>query len=501
VTIKARVVRHGAGAPLKLHLQYLQRDGVDRAGAPGRLFTPAEENAEARAFAERAAGDRHHFRFIVSPEDAAELEDLKAFTRDLMSQAERDLGARLDWVAVDHWNTAHPHVHLLVRGVTDEGRDLVIARDYIAQGLRARASELVSLELGPRTDVEIRRGLAAEIDVERPTRLDQALARDAAERNGIIDLRRVPKGEGDELRRLKIARLAKLERLGLAEPAGRGRWRLSPETDTTLKALARRGDIVARINRALGEQGLQRGAETWRLDAEPGEPIVGRLLERGLDDELKGSAFAIVDGVEGRLHHVALPSLEAAGDPEAGAIVEVRWLHGKRGPITTLAVRSDLPLDQQVTAEGATWLDRRLVGGDGSSFAEAGFGAEVREALNRRADHLVTQGLAHRQAGVVRFIPGLLDRLRRRELDSVAARLASETGLSHRSAADGETVAGVVRRRLALASGRFAMIDDGLGFSLVPWRAELGQQLGRQVTGVIGPGGALDLSRGRGLGR
>ena len=501
VTVKARVVRQGGGAPLKLHLQYLQRDGVDRAGAPGRLFTPAEESADARAFAERTAGDRHHFRFIVSPEDAAELDDLKAFTRDLMSQAERDLGTRLDWVAVDHWNTAHPHVHVLVRGVTDEGRDLVIARDYIGQGLRARASELMSMELGPRTDLEIRRGLGAEVEVDRPTRLDQALARDAAARAGVIDLRRAPKGEGDEVRRLKIARLAKLERLGLAEPAGRGRWRLSPETNTVLKALARRGDIIARVHRALGEQSMQRGGETWRLDAEPGGPMVGRLVERGLDDELKGSAFAIVDGVDGRLHHITLPSLEAAGDAGAGAIVEVRRLHGKRGPMTTLAVRSDLSLDQQVTAEGATWLDRRLVGGDRSSFAETGFGAAVREALGRRADHLVTQGLAQRQGAAIRFVSGLLEKLRRRELDGVATRLAAETGLPHRPVAEGEAVSGVVRRRLALASGRFAMIDDGLGFSLVPWRADLGQQLGRQVAGVMGPGGVLDLSRGRGLGR
>ncbi|HEY2707064.1 MAG TPA: DUF3363 domain-containing protein [Caulobacteraceae bacterium] len=501
VTIKARVVRHSAGAPLKLHLQYLQREGVDRAGAPGRLFGEAEESAEARAFAERTSGDRHHFRFIVSPEDAAELENLKAFTRDLMAQAERDLGTRLDWVAVDHWNTGHPHVHVLVRGVTDEGRDLVIARDYIAQGFRARASELVTLELGPRNDIEIRRGLAAEIEAERPTRLDQALARDAGAGAGVIDLRRVPKGEGDDLRRLKIARLVKLERLGLAEPAGRGRWRLSPDVEPTLKALARRGDIIGRLNRALGEQALERGSETWRLEAQAFEPIVGRLLGRGLDDELKGSAYAIVDGVDGRLHHVALPSLEATGDAETGAVVELRQFVGKRGPAAIMAVRSDLSIDQQVTADGATWLDRQLVARDPPRLAETGFGAEIRDALMRRTDHLVSQGLAQRRGDAVRFAPGVLERLRQRELDTVAARLGAETGLSRHAVGEGEAVAGVVRRRLVLASGRFAMIDDGLGFSLVPWRAEMDRQLGRQVTGVMGPGGVLDLSRGRGVGR
>jgi type IV secretory pathway VirD2 relaxase len=500
-TVKARVVRQAAGAPLKLHLQYLQREGVDRAGAPGRLFDANGEGADGRAFAARCADDRHHFRFIVAPEDAAELEDLRTYARELMAQAERDLRTRLDWVAVDHWNTAHPHVHVLVRGVAEDGRDLVISRDYIAQGLRARASDLASLELGPRTDREIRQSLAAEVDAERWTRLDRALARDASESGGVIDLRRPLLDPGDELRRLKLARLAKLERLGLAEPAGRSRWRLSSEAEPTLKDLARRGDIIARLNRALADQALDRGAETWRLEPDAAQPIVGRLIGRGLDDELKGSAFAIVDGVDGRVHHFALPSLEAAGDAELGAIVETRQLPAERGRVTVLAVRSDLSLGQQVSADGATWLDRQLVGRGRAELADTGFGAEVHAALDRRAEHLIAIGLARREASGVRFVPGLIETLRRRELEAAAAKLAAETGLARHAVAEGETIAGVVRRRVILASGRFAMIDDGLGFSLVPWRAELQRHLGRQVAGVMGPGGALDLTRGRGVGR
>jgi len=100
-----------------------------RATANAVLFDAAGEQADGAAFAERCEGDRHHFRFIVSPDDAHELADLTTYTRDLMAQAERDLGTRLDWVAVHHWNTAHPHIHVLVRGQGDDGRDLVISRD------------------------------------------------------------------------------------------------------------------------------------------------------------------------------------------------------------------------------------------------------------------------------------------------------------------------------------------------------------------------------------
>ena len=156
VVIKARVARHHAGhyraAPLATHLSYLERDGSGRDGAAGRLFDAQTDDADGRAFAARCDGDRHHFRFIVSPEDARQMSDLQAFTRDLMVQAERDLGTRLDWVAVTHHNTDNPHVHILVRGRAEDEADLVISRDYIGRGFRAQAERLVSLELGPRSE-------------------------------------------------------------------------------------------------------------------------------------------------------------------------------------------------------------------------------------------------------------------------------------------------------------------------------------------------------------
>ena len=181
--VKARVVRQmrSPGA-LRAHIGYLKRDGVTRDGSPGKLFDAAGDEADGRAFAERCEGDRHHFRFIVSPDDAGELSSLRGFTRELMDQASRDLGTRLDWVAVDHWNTEHPHIHILVRGRADDGSDLVMSRDYIGSGLRARAGDLVTRELGPRSELEVRRGLEAEMKAERWTRLDRSLAREGGRR-------------------------------------------------------------------------------------------------------------------------------------------------------------------------------------------------------------------------------------------------------------------------------------------------------------------------------
>lgn len=497
--VKGRVVRQirSPGA-LRAHIGYLKRDGVTRDGSPGKLFDAAGDDADGRAFAERCEGDRHHFRFIVSPDDAGELSSLRSFTRELMDQAWRDLGTRLDWVAVDHWNTEHPHIHILVRGRADDGSDLVISRDYIGSGLRARAGDLVTRELGPRSELEVRRGLEAEVTAERWTRLDRSLAREAGRAEGVVDLRPDRDAAGDPLREIRIGRMRTLERLGFAEPAGSARWVLAQDTEQRLRALGERGDIIKRLHRTLAKDGTTRAPSTWAIEGEShGEPIIGRLISRGLDDELRGTAFAVVDGIDGRVHHLKLPDIDMAGDGPIGGIVELRRFENARGrQRIALAVRSDLNLDQQVAAEGATWLDRRLVARELTELSRAGFGAEVRAALDRRIDTLAEQGLARRDGDRVTFGRNLVGTLRKLELDAVGRRLASETGQAHLPAGTGDHVSGVYRRRLSLASGRFAMIDNGLGFQLVPWTPSLERELGRQVNGIAGPGG-VDWSFGR----
>jgi len=497
--VKARVVRRmrSPGA-LRAHIGYLKREGVTRDGSPGKLFDAAGDEADGRDFVERCDGDRHHFRFIVSPDNAGELQSLRSFTRELMDQASRDLGTRLDWVAIDHWNTEHPHIHILVRGRADDGKDLVISRDYISTGLRARAGDLVTLELGPRSELEIRKGLEADTAAERWTRLDRVLTRQAGAADGVVDLRLDRDAPRDPLHEIRIGRMRTLERLGLAESAGPARWVLAADAEQRLRALGERGDIIKRLHKTLTKDGVARAPSSWALEGERhGEPVMGRLIARGLDDELRGTAFAVVDGIDGRVHHLKLPDIDAAGDGPIGGIVELRRFEDARGrQRIALAVRSDLNLDQQVAAEGATWLDRRLIAREGTDLSRAGFGREVRAALNQRIDTLAEQGLASRDGDKVTLGRNLIATLRDRELVSVGRRLASETGLAYLPAEAGEHVSGVYSRRLSLSSGRFAMIDKGLGFQLVPWLPSLERELGRQVSGIAGPGG-VDWSFGR----
>jgi len=502
VVIMTRIVRHHGkrftAAPLAKHVAYLRREGVTRDGHDARMFDAGSDVADAKAFAERCEDDRHHFRFTVSPEDATQMADLHTFTRELMTDAERDLSTKLDWIAVDHWNTDNPHIHVLLRGRADDGKDLVISRDYISHGFRQRAAERVTLELGPRSEQEIRSGLEREVEAERWTSLDGALRDTSDECGGVADLRPGPNGEDPELRRLLLGRAAKLERLGLADPVGPACWTLKPGLEETLRQLGIRGDIIKTMHQAMSAGGREPDVRAFALHGEePSDPVLGRLVKRGLDDEMKGTAYAIVEGVDGRTHHLRFSNLDMTGDAKPGAIVEARSYEDVNGrKRLSLATRSDLSIEAQVTASGATWIDRQLLEREPATSG-GGFGADVRNAMDRRADHLIEEGLARRQGQRIIFAHDLLNTLRRRELDDAVAKLSTDTGLAHDPSAEGEHVAGTYRQRVTLASGRFAMIEDGLGFQLVPWRPALEQKLGQHVAGTMTPGGVVDWSFGR----
>jgi len=255
------------------------------------------------------------------------------------------------------------------------------------------------------------------------------------------------------------------------------------------------------MHRAFTERGQDRGIADYAIDTGPASsPIIGRLIAKGLHDELTGQAYAVIDGTDGRAHHVRFGGIEAfAHAPPIGGIVEVRRFGGPDDPRPTLVLanRSDIDLDRQVTAPGATWLDHRLVEHEAMPLAMGGFGQEARDAIAARAEHLAAEGLARRQGQRIILQRDLLATLRRRELDAAGAKLSGETGLPYIPAAAGDHVAGTYRQRLTLTSGRFAMIDNGLGFALVPWTPTLEKHLGRHVSGVAKEGGSIEWGFGR----
>ncbi|MFD2053174.1 relaxase/mobilization nuclease RlxS [Mesorhizobium calcicola] len=322
VMVKARIVRlAGKGQDgARAHLRYIQRDGVTREGEPGELYGADKDRVDGKEFLDRADGDRHQFRFIVAPEDGIEYDDLKPLTRRLMAQMEKDLGTRLDWVAVDHFNTGHPHTHIIVRGKDDRDENLVIAREYVSSGIRERAAELVSLDLGPRTDREIEQRLRQEMDQERFTSIDRQLLR-MRDDDGFVSAA----GRDAFRQTLHQGRLRKLERMGLAQETPPGRWRLDDELEVTLRRIGERGDIIKTMHRELTGKGLARSAADYVVhDAEPKtEPVVGRVVARGLADEINDRHYLILDGMEGKSHYIDIGKGEATEPTPDGYIVRV----------------------------------------------------------------------------------------------------------------------------------------------------------------------------------
>ncbi len=279
VTIKSLLVNQRQVSPQSLskHLRYIERDGAGRDGEPGRAYGPQADEADLDAFKERCADDRHHFRFIVSPEEGVDLDDLRTYTRHLMNRMEADLGTRLEWVAVDHWNTDNPHTHLIVRGRDDTGKDLIIAGDYIAHGFRHRAAELATEWLGPRTELEIQQILQREVEQERWTSLDHTLQREAGD-DGRVQVRRFNEPKLQRQRLLLIGRLQCLQRLGLADEAQPGTWTTHADAEKTLRALGERGDIIRTMQRAMG--GQPRELAVFE-PGDDGRTIIGRGPPRG----------------------------------------------------------------------------------------------------------------------------------------------------------------------------------------------------------------------------
>lgn len=305
----------------RAHLTYIQRDGMTRDGEPGQLYSADLEVADGKAFLKRGSGDRHQFRFIVSVEDGDQYPDLKPFVRRLMEQMEKDLGTRLDWVAVDHFNTGHPHTHVVLRGKNDRGDDLVIAREYISHGLRERAIRLATLDLGPRTDLEIEERLRSDTGAERLTIIDRRLIREMNE------VRLVSAADDDPFQQsIRIGRLQKLGRMGLATHLGGDSWRLEPNLAGTLRAMGERGDIIRTMQREITARNLERvPADCVIFDpfAHDSVPVVGRVVMRGLADEHNDRHFLLVDGVDGRVHFAGIGQGQNVEPIPEGAIVRI----------------------------------------------------------------------------------------------------------------------------------------------------------------------------------
>ena len=572
--VKTRLVRLGSKgmATARAHLRYIQRDGVTREGNPGELYSAQVDSADGKAFLERCDGDRHQFRFIVSAEDGAEYPDLKPYVRRLMSQVETDLGTKLDWVAVNHFNTEHPHSHIMLRGTDDAGKNLIIAREYIAHGIRERAAELATLDLGPRTTREIEERLRHDVGQERLTAIDRRLLRRVDQDRAVTSADRDPFQQS-----LGAGRLRKLSTMGLADNLGGGRYRLADNLEDTLRRMGERGDIIRTMQRELTARKLARAGVEQVIADRIEQPIIGRVIHRGFADEHRDRHYLMIDGVDGHVHYIDIGKGDATERTPEGAIVKVtaqnggardvdrtiaevaaandgRYsaaLHLRHDPSASAAfaeahvrrleairrsgggfereansswivgdnyvasaevyerrasaarpveveMLSAQPVEKLAKLEAATWLDRELASRDPLPLRETGFGGEARAAIAVRRQWLVEQDLADGEGASFAMRRNTLVILQRREFLRVAGEVSNDLGKPFAEARQGERVEGRVARRIDVASGRFALIENSREFTLVPWRAALEKHIGKQASGIMRADGiSWRFGRGR----
>ena len=321
VVVKVHVSRHRPGkvhGSVLRHVSYVGRESASLDGQHGVFYDAAQEGLDARHIVTAWEQDRHHFRLIVSAENAGDLPDTNKYIRTVMARVERDLGTSLQWLAVNHYNTDNPHTHILCRGIKQDGTDLVIPRQYVSYGIRRRAEEAATEILGPRSADDIRREQDSQIEAERFTALDRMIERHLEA--GKIDLhpnKRIGFCADDRTRIL--GRLQFLQTMDLAKK-GRGTWwMLDPEFGFKLRDLGQRNDIIKVLYATLGNQ----AGYVERLGTRDAEPILGALVAKGSVDEISDRRFVVVRACTGKLYYSQVSEDESFRRAQAGSVVEL----------------------------------------------------------------------------------------------------------------------------------------------------------------------------------
>lgn len=497
---------HGTNtAAFSKHLSYIQRDGTGPDGSKTKLFGRDSEDLSRQAFDERSREDSHQFRVLVSPEDAARMEDLTAFTRRLMAQVERDFAAEVDWIAACHYNTGQPHVHIVIRGGNARNGEVFIARKYITQGLRHRAEELVTLELGHRTWRDMAVSRDNEIYTERYTSIDRRLERAVTHGRLNLDTSTTTMVQDDAIPRLK--RLRYLQHLGLAEHAYGPHWRLAEGWAEKLKSKHPRSQILHELSQATSEH------HDLRTLSDPtthsvGGWITGRLAAIIGKDARDAAPSILIEGLDGRPWFLDVPGPDVRGLPDRGAVISAYIpamrkadMRGRQSAlagdadaespaIPSLAVNSWLPIHALEKRRAFTWLDE--LSAEDVSALSTGFGADVRAAWQARQTFLQTERLDQ----VSR------EDLQAAELSEISASEARRLQKRYVALGPREVFRGLYSRNIDTAQGRFALIEGEGRFIFVPQTEDMAPFKGQTVTiersALFRSGG---IAGGRGLER
>lgn len=333
--IRVTYSRNAVRGQWRAHGRYISRESAatDPAAA-GFDAQSSRIDMAGRLESWQAARDQQMWKVIISPE-FGERVDLTRLTRDLMNRVEKDLSTPLEWVAVAHFNTEHPHVHVALRGVGRDGQEVRLPRDYVKNGIRAAAEDLCTRQLGHRTNLDAVEAERREVREKRFTSLDRVILRSAAPVAAeqyvqimIPLVSRMP-GEGElawDRRQHLIARMETLEDMGLARASGAGVWTLRLDFEAVLRAMQRAGDrqkVLAAHGVVVSDERLPIEV----LDFQKTRSIEGRVLVHG-EDEQSGRRYLMLEGVDARVHFIEytneMEEARARGELRTNAFARLR---------------------------------------------------------------------------------------------------------------------------------------------------------------------------------
>jgi len=326
--VKVRLVPNRSGTRWRAHGRYLAREGAQEPGRLGLGFDAEEQEIDlaARLGSWQREGDRRLWKIIVSPEHGDRL-DLRRHARELVAHMEGDLGTELEWVAIEHFDTAHPHLHVIVRGRDDSGRPLYLSTAYLSRGIRERSQELATRSLGLRNEHDRKLSRERAVTARHWSVLDSTLEGGMNEGREVRFDAVLPSSPMDREQRLELLRrLEFLRELGLAERTGKRTWRLSESHRPALRQM----QLARDLQKSLWHHGrplVEPGAPQKLSRLMPGGELRGRVAGRAVD-EATDESYLVLEGTDGVVHFVPeTPEMERARGErclEVGRVVTLR---------------------------------------------------------------------------------------------------------------------------------------------------------------------------------
>jgi type IV secretory pathway VirD2 relaxase len=341
--VRAVYSRNDTKGKWRAHGRYLARESATlEANQKAVGFSADNERIELSNELDRwqSAGDPLLWKLIVSPE-FGDLTDLPQLTREMMRRVAEDLNTDVEWVAVAHHNTEHPHVHIALRGIRANGQPLQLDRDYIKNGLRGVAEELCTAQLGYRTEMDAEEAERREVMEVRFTSLDRRIFRAgtvASESGGLHVRAEMATGEMTRSARVReqhvAGRLAVLESMGLATANGPGNWVVRGDFESVLRAMQRTNDH----QKTLSAHGVLPSDERLPIEVlqwqNYPEGVQGRILVHG-QEEFSGRGYLMLEGTDAHIHFIQyspeMDMVRSQGGLRTNSFVRLRRMFGITG--------------------------------------------------------------------------------------------------------------------------------------------------------------------------